>query len=161
MITFKEWLSEQRDFGLHEDVDEYLDWFVVASRHRDSDLLENCNWQEIEKALGDEHCAIFRFGHWAVGWTELMLSDSGEQVQNILEALADYPVFNDEAYSEMECEAAYEDWLSYGADNWLLYDSDDLRDDWKDIAWEYTRWESCSDGFIYEVDDFDTALLFC
>lgn len=42
MMTFQEWLSEQRDFA-HSCGDEHRDWYVVAHRHRDSDLLENCN----------------------------------------------------------------------------------------------------------------------
>jgi len=166
LVTLRRWIAEQRDFVYDYAMYEpYLDWFLVTGRHRDSEILDRANWDAILNQLGGEgeHCAIFRHGHWAVGWSEVMVSDLGGEVQKILDSLADYPVLDDELYSEMESDEAYSGWLDYGADDWLRdtdFDSEGLRDDWKDVVWGYARYECTGSGFNYDVDDFDPALLY-
>lgn len=90
---------------------------LVMSRHRDSDLLTNCNWECALKQLGGESDSlrIERIGHWAVGWLELMFVDSNNaelhaEAQELHDSLEDYPVLDDEAFSRAEEEEAQRVW---------------------------------------------------
>lgn len=85
------------------------DWLVVYGQHRDSEQLVRSNFRSILKALGGESrsVAIERFGHWAVGWVESILVSPGakkklERAQEVMEALRDYPVVDEEDYSQMQ-----------------------------------------------------------
>lgn len=58
----------------------------------------------------------FTARHWACGWVEYMLvrQDAPKEIQSIISdimsALADYPVFSDEEYSQRQDEAVYRYW---------------------------------------------------
>lgn len=89
-----------------------------------------------------------------------MLTDLEEKCQNIRDALADYPVFSDEAYSEMEWEAAQEAWHGYGAREIMTGDTDDLVEDWEEKLFEHVDWEYTGYGFVFTLsDDFDLTEL--
>lgn len=82
--------------------------FIV---HRDSDALEESNWQVIKKDLSDcaDEVQVHSFGHWGFGWFErLYVRRDGVQalrrVQGWINALADYPVADEMHYSELEWE---------------------------------------------------------
>lgn len=170
LMTLQTWLREQRDFGYDRaELEPYLYWFMIANRHRDSDRLERSNWDAIETELGGEgeHCAIFRFGHWAVGWMEIMVTDLAADANRILSALRDYPVLDDSSYFDLEYDEMLEAWSSYGADDLLReimpedFETDNLIEDWQLVLFKHTDWESDGDDAFnfYISDDFDFEIL--
>ena len=65
----------------------------------------------------EENCVYtFTASHWACGWIEYLMIDKNAP-DNILQvageiicALSDYPVFNDEKYSELQYNSVFEYW---------------------------------------------------
>jgi hypothetical protein len=129
------------------------DWQVVpVSRTRDSGVLDNCNFETALKLLGGESddCEVHRFGHWGPGWFEIVIVRPGSEASRVAEdlerSLSDYPLLDEEAYSEA-CEEAYSaDWESYAGNDFAralrkefgLYDSAyDLLDDNRDKLREF------------------------
>lgn len=99
------------------DPDEFAHLLVVLTRNRDSDCLSESNWEVALKELGgeeNEHVEIHRFGHWACGWWEALVVKEGTEqhriAQEINSALSDYPVLDDEHFSQKEMEHANEIW---------------------------------------------------
>ena len=101
--------------------------YVIAAQHRDSDVLDQSNYERILEdllALNDEYQGEndepfvydFRAGHWAVGWVEYIIvtENAPDEIKNaageILCALADYPVYDEMHYSEKEWEYCTEVW---------------------------------------------------
>lgn len=103
--------------------------YLILSRHRDSQLLDESNWDVACKSLnaeaydgGREGFATrptvyhWRAGHWAVGWIECLMvrADAPDNVLNeageIVCSLADYPVLSDDDYSEREYAAICDYW---------------------------------------------------
>jgi hypothetical protein len=106
--------------------------FVVLTRTRDSNLLDQCNWDLISDLLleftdtdnacldysldSDDICYTWRANHWACGWVEyLMISKNApdsikELAGKIVCDLANYPVFDDDYYSERQSDLAYDRW---------------------------------------------------
>jgi len=96
---------------------ERLHWLVAATVHRDSDCLERSNFRSFLKLLGGEgeQVAIERASHWAVGWLDYLIIDpeATELVTKAEEALAgleNYPVLDEEDFSELEREEADQIW---------------------------------------------------
>lgn len=93
-------------------------WLVAASSHRDSSILEQSNWDCIERSLSaidEDGVETYSFNHWAVGWVRVMLVDPTsdalrKDLAEILCALADYPVLDDMDYSERQNEEQSEQW---------------------------------------------------
>jgi len=116
----------------------FTDWkrepvYLVYSRHRESGLLERANFEAILRELGksddgklplDVH--VVRDRDPLVGWVEhiMIYPDEKELCQKadkILEDLKDYPVVNEDLYSEMEFEEASEIWESLDAEDRAWY----------------------------------------
>jgi hypothetical protein len=116
-ITPKEFRPTQ--FDHHYAVKDRENWFLApVSRNRDSDALTRSNWNVFCGMIGEENeetYEIHRFGHWGPGWFEIILINPenkklvtiGEEIEN---ALADYPVIDDEHFSCLEYEEACEVW---------------------------------------------------
>jgi hypothetical protein len=91
---------------------------VVLTRNRDSDCLTESNWQCALEELGGESetVEIHRFGHWACGWWEALCVKAGSEAEKIgaeiESSLSDYPVLNDEHFSEKEQDEANRIWQS-------------------------------------------------
>tara|TARA_R100000458_G_scaffold57613_2_gene64059 strand:- start:8 stop:523 length:516 start_codon:yes stop_codon:yes gene_type:complete len=93
-------------------------WHVLLTRSRDSDILTQSNWRVALKKLDPSgksvDVEIHRFGHWACGWWEALCvakdSEAWETVMELHESLHDYPVLDEEHYSEMETEEANRVW---------------------------------------------------
>ena len=109
--------------------------YLVFSTHRDAGSVTRSNYESAGEAL---HCEPFsaspwdddfeerfadrpavydfRAGHWAVGWIEYMLvrKDAPDEVlieaAEMLAALEDYPVLNEDHLSELEWNEACEAW---------------------------------------------------
>jgi hypothetical protein len=88
-------------------------------RHRDSEILTISNAEQIQKEFreklpGEENVtwAVHEFSHWAVGWvTHLMvrvytphgkLTNSWKLLEDLHVQMQDYPVLNEEDYSDKE-----------------------------------------------------------
>lgn len=103
--------------------DDAEEWLVTGiGRNRDSRLLDRVNFDSacarLERA-GVEH-TVKRAGHWAVGWVEDLVIRVGDEraiaaVTEIRDALENYPILDEEAYSAAEDAATWDDWRSYGA----------------------------------------------
>ena len=91
---------------------------VVLTRNRDSDCLTESNWECALEELGGESetVEIHRFGHWACGWWEALCVKAGSEAEKIgaeiESSLSDYPVLNDEHFSEKEQDEANRIWQS-------------------------------------------------
>lgn len=107
-------------------------WFVVYYRNRDSDLLTESNFEEIQKALeplqsdiedeGEEMKSVqtIRENHWAVGWVEwigIHQSNTAalEEAERLLERIDCYPVLNEDAFSAKEWAEYERSWKDYGS----------------------------------------------
>ena len=95
---------------------------MFLSRNRDSDCLERSNFRSALKAIGGESeieggVQVVREGHWAVGWIEWIAIPPGPSVAlskaiEIGESLEQYPVVDEEDFSELENADADEVWKS-------------------------------------------------
>ena len=98
------------------DDSNYRDWFGILGHSRDSDVLEQSNFRAGLAMLGGESetVRIEHYSHWAVGWIEEIYVKPGskaEQIAREIEAsLVDYPVLDEQDFSESECEAANKTW---------------------------------------------------
>lgn len=96
-------------------------WALTFGHHRDSDLLEESNWDTILKDLEERFPSdveAVRFGHWGVGWVEELavrvLGKNGRVTKAALAALEwkgkleNYPVADEEDYSRREYKETIE-----------------------------------------------------
>ena len=93
---------------------DQADWEVFpCGINRDSTLLDTSNWKMALKELDElEGYEVHRFGHWACGWYEVILLEprtpAHDKAIAMGKRLADYPVLNEEDYSDREYEATLE-----------------------------------------------------
>jgi len=82
--------------------EEWCNYVVLLSQSRDSEILEQSNFQCALEQLGGESkdVVVERFGHWACGWFELLLvNPKSKQIKKAFEiykALEEYPVLDEE-----------------------------------------------------------------
>lgn len=94
------------------------DWLVApVARNRDSDCLSESNFHAFIEAMGgeSENVQIHRFGHWANGWFEIVLINPAmpelvKQAEELEAALENYPVLDENDFSERENEEANQVW---------------------------------------------------
>lgn len=127
--TRQEWIKQALkpipDFGYHGDSDLSVIGFTSFVETRDSDALARSNYRvilaDLEKrfpdSVHDEH-----FGHWACGWLNHIMVDTRDidAVDACIEwenALSDYPVADEEDFSNLEHQEYCEGW-----DNWARHD---------------------------------------
>lgn len=112
---------------------EWPDYYSAGvGQSRDSDALERANFDAMLKALGGEQTSkdredpndpgaalslvrIVRETHWAVGWVEWIAihesaTDAIAIASQIKTKLEDYPVIDEELFSQYETDAANETW---------------------------------------------------
>lgn len=101
-----------------DDREDYQEWLVAGGHNRDSDDLGESNWHATLDALreidpGSVDHYVVNFGHWAVGWVEIVLvrpdSAAAKEAERIEAALSDYPVLDESDFSEREYESAMAD----------------------------------------------------
>lgn len=114
-IHLKKWEMEF-DYG-GDDMSEY---YIVLAHTRDSDTLEESNWESFLRDHPENYdedtkkgILVANFGHWACGWFELILVHESdyeflEEMDEIRKSLDDYPVYDEDNYSMMESESQYE-----------------------------------------------------
>lgn len=133
-ITLDVW-ETPGDYGGYDPVGHY----GVASQHRDSDTLSRSNWQvscqRLAEAAGieevpfleggwstgpDDAPSVYQWcaGHWAVGWVEYLMvrPDAPEAVleaaQAIKDKLREYPVLDEDHWSELQWTERCNYWTS-------------------------------------------------
>lgn len=98
------------------DDSDYQDWFGILGQSRDSDVLERSNFEVGLEMLGGESdtVRVERYGHWAVGWIEEIYVKPNSKAHKIAKEietkLAEYPILDENRYSEMEIDEANEVW---------------------------------------------------
>lgn len=93
--------------------EDYSDYFVGPSRHRDSQPLEESNFEAALERLGGEtkrNVIVARSSHWAVGWVEQILVHKSAKAKlkilaEIKRDLEEYPVLDDDDFYSREREA--------------------------------------------------------
>ena len=95
----------------------WYDYYVFLGRCRDSDLLTRSNFERALELIGGETrtVLIVSANHWAVGWVEFIgihKSDAAalEHADEIAAALEEYPIVDEEHYSNMEWDEACDYW---------------------------------------------------
>lgn len=95
------------------------DLYVLLRRNRDSDLLTESNWDCALERLGGESetVEIVRFGHWASGWIEYLCvraeSEAYKIAKDIDMELENYPVLDENEFSEREHDEAQRQWKEF------------------------------------------------
>ena len=96
---------------------QWPEYFVFLGQSRDSDAIERSNFERGLTALGGESDTILvvRERHWAVGWVEwIAIHESNMaaliEADDMLCALSDYPVLDEEHYSGLEYDEVLERW---------------------------------------------------
>jgi len=121
----KLWEYPESYFG-----DTHYDWYPVCGRSRDSKVLELSNFECFEdfcnELCGQDNVKIVHESHWAVGWVETLMihkdSPNLDEIDDIKgKLIEDYPVLNDNHYSDMICNEVSEYW-----GNCLLYERIEL-----------------------------------
>lgn len=97
---------------------DFADFDCLLTQNRDSDCLVRSNFVSALKKLGgeSENVEIHRFNHWACGWWEAIAVKRGTPEYAIAEAiesrLENYPVVDEDHFSELEMLEANEVWAS-------------------------------------------------
>lgn len=109
-------LSEyfKKDSWFYGD-EKHLEWHVLYTQHRDSDILTRCNWNVICDTFKDsDNIEIIRCSHWAFGWLEYFIirpnTEEYKQAIEIESSIEIYSVLNEEKLSEMEYDESIEIW---------------------------------------------------
>ena len=107
MIEQKQWNRADNYCG-----EDYSNYIRVVGQCRDSDLLEQSNFQTALEMLGgeqDNKVIVVRSSHWAVGWVECILvsKKSKKHLKTALDIhnkLESYPVLDESDYYERESD---------------------------------------------------------
>lgn len=125
-------------YGAPEDAEEYALYYT--SNRDTADLIELSNEKVINDALdGLEGAIAEHHSHWACGyvdgWAVKFGSPAWDKLAELLAAMEDYPILDEEVYDELRQEQIDSAW-----DNWL-------------------RWDFChkvEEQFGIDIDDMDT-----
>ncbi len=131
------------------DLDDPDNWAIVYTHNRDSGLLDQSNADAIAKAMepftdgDDPDVVIESHDHWAVGhvdgfsirvYRDGEITDAFKAYHDLSEQLADYPILDEEDYSERELEATLEN-INDAA--WRVKDEYDLTDGWESEVYSW------------------------
>ncbi len=114
----------------------YDDYYILVGHSRDSEIRDESNYQSIKRCLENKNIHFIEIcsNHWAVGWVEYIGIqeedyEAIEEANEILERLEDYPIFDEEDYSQREYEETIkfeemikEDLKSHFSQNNLSYE---------------------------------------
>lgn len=146
-----------------DEVEDPENWAIFYTRHRDSGLLDQSNAAAIAKEMtpftdGDDPDVVFEsHNHWAVGHIDGFslrvfrndkITDAFMKYHKLAERLADYPVLDEEDYSQREFDATIENLTDA---IWRLKDEYDLPQDWESDVFDWLSNNNC--GAIENVDD--------
>jgi hypothetical protein len=103
---------------------EWPDYYVFLGRNRDSDALTRSNFTQALAAIGGDTgedddgvsaVTVVSENHWAVGWVEWIAIHKTNATaliiaDEIMERLEDYPVLDEDHFSNLEWEEAGDYW---------------------------------------------------
>ena len=147
-----------------DDIDDSDNWAIIYTHNRDSGLLDLSNASMIEKTLepfteaDNEHPDVVMesHNHWACGWIDGFsirvfrdgqITDAFRKYHELTERLAEYPILDEEDYSNREYEATIEN-IADAA--WRVKDEYELPDGWQ---CEIYGWLSDNDPSAVENSD--------
>ena len=146
-----------------DEIDSPGDWAIIYTHNRDSGLLDQSNAAAITKELepftdsDDPDVVMESHNHWACGWIDGFsirvfrdgqITDAFRKYHELTERLAEYPILDEEDYSNRELEATSEK-IADAA--WRLKDGYELPEDWQ---FEVHGWLSENDsGAVENRDD--------
>jgi hypothetical protein len=131
------------------DLDEPNNWAIIYTHNRDSGFLAQSNADAIEKAMepftdtDDPDVGMESHSHWAVGHVDGFsirvyrngeITDAFKAYHELSEQLADYPILDEEDYSERELEATLEN-INDAA--WRVKDEYTLPDGWESEVYSW------------------------
>ncbi|QDU94068.1 hypothetical protein [Lignipirellula cremea] len=139
------------------------DWMIHYTHHRDSGLLDQSNAEQIQQALepfteGDDPDVVEEsHSHFLVGHIDgfsLRVFKSGQITEafrtfhGLMESLADYPILDEDEYSNREYEATIENIVDAA---WRIRDDFDLPHDWEYEVYSWLSNHEC--GEVESRDD--------
>ena len=131
------------------DLNDPDNWAIIYTHNRDSGLLAQSNADVITKAMepftdsDDANVVMESHSHWAVGFVNgfsMRVYRNGEITEafrcyhDLMEQLADYPILDEEDYSERELEATLEN-ISDAA--WRLKGEYTLPEGWESEVYSW------------------------
>jgi len=166
--------KEFDNFGWDRKYDEGSeDLFLYYPEHRDSTILEHSNSETIQKIMfedndfGDDVWSE-EHGHWGVGWAKCLvvrvydsnreITPAFTQLYEIMSALANYPVLDEEDY----CQREYDETISNIELNAPTEMFQNLPDDWANQVFTYLLdIDIYADGpeYWYEKKDIQEAMV--
>lgn len=138
-------------------------WAIIYTHNRDSGLLDQSNAAVIEDAMrpfteGDDPDVVFEsHSHWACGHVDGFsvrvfrngqITEAFKKYHELAERMADYPVLDDEDYSNREYEATLEN-ITDSA--WRLKNDFQLPEGWATEVYGWLSDHECRE--IENVDD--------
>lgn len=102
------------------EIEDPENWTIFYSHHRDSGLLEQSNAEQIQESLAefidgdDPDVVVESHNHWAVGHVDGFsirvfrdgeITDAFRTLHGLLTQLEDYPILDEDDYSEREYDA--------------------------------------------------------
>lgn len=107
--------------------DRLENYYFIYSHNRDSDILQESNYETITKLLDDNNhnYEIHRFDHWLCGWVEAICINETEIkaikfCEELKERLESYPLLDDIDYYEREAKEinnSWSDWIEWNFRN--------------------------------------------
>lgn len=131
-------------------------WAIFYTHHRDSGLLDQSNAAAIRKAMTpfteglDPDVVFENHSHWAVGHIDGLsvrvfhggdVTEAFRTYHDLMEQLADYPILDEEDYSNREFEATFENLIDAA---WRLQNEYELPAGWEDEVHEWLSNHNCS-----------------
>jgi hypothetical protein len=154
-----------------QEIPDPENWAIIYTHHRDSGLLDQSNAAAIAQVLApfadaDDPDVVFEsHAHWAVGHVDgfsIRVFKSGnitpgfQRYHELTISLADYPVLDEDDYSQREYEATLEN-IPIVA--WRLKDEYELPEDWVGQVYSWfsehdcTAIENCDDQGGYPSEE--------
>jgi len=146
-----------------DEVADPESWAIFYTHHRDSGLLDQSNSAVTRKAMvpftdGEDPDVVFEnHSHWAVGHIDGFsirvfrngdITEAFTKYHELMEQLADYPILDEEDYSNRELEATFDN-LTDAA--WRLKDEYELPQEWESDVYGWLSDKNC--GAIENRDD--------
>jgi len=157
------WRKFQCFVWYRDDIDDSENWSIIYTHNRDSGLLDMSNASVIKKALepfteGDDPEVVMEsHHHWAVGHVDGFsirvydihnkITKAFQAYHELAEAMNDYPILDEEDYSNREYEATIEN-VAHAA--WRLKEDYELPEDW-----QYDVYGWLSDNCCGEIENCD------
>lgn len=165
----KKLLERPSDFGYHGDLDMFKTWSLgPVIEHRDSTLIDQSNAHEIKRIFeqadpNGKDWTITNCDHWAVGWVDHLSMQVYKKVlhtyvptkillvwQDIENSLENYPLLNEDDYSEREYNATLDN-IEEAAGYYARQHDIDLPDDYSSTL--YSWFSDCLPSAIESSDD--------